>query len=95
MIADPSPELAEQIRRNGRSDDGRVIAQWGYRADESVVFLLAPGEELPEGWADRPARGYHPHDVAAGIPPEPAAPAAPGDAPDRQAAAPPPKKRKG
>ena len=40
---------------------------WGYRGAEAQIF----DDPLPEGWADRPARGYHPHDVATGILPEP------------------------
>lgn len=62
--------------------------RWGYRGPEAHLF----DGPLPAGWADAPARGHHPHDVERGVLPEPAAP---GDAPDRQAAAPPPKKRKG
>ncbi|MTW19401.1 hypothetical protein GJ689_24735 [Rhodoplanes serenus] len=68
-----------------------TLPTWGYRPGEARLFDLAPGEALPAGWADAPARGHHPHDCERGIPPEPAAP---GDAPDRQADAP-PKKRKG
>ena len=33
----------------------------GYRKGECKVFDLAPGDELPAGWSDKPHPGDHPN----------------------------------
>lgn len=47
--------------------------RWGYRGPEAQIFH----GPIPEGWSDRPARGFHPHDVEQGIQPEPEPAASP------------------
>lgn len=40
------------------------IPTWGYHAEQGArLFALAPGGELPPGWADVPHAGQHPHDA--------------------------------
>ncbi len=35
----------------------KIIETWGYHASEQPrIFDLSPGENLPEGWHDSPAR---------------------------------------
>lgn len=39
------------------------LPTWGYhRTEAAKVFDLAPGEALPNGWYDSPARIPHPMD---------------------------------
>jgi hypothetical protein len=37
-------------------DPSAPVPTWGYRGDEARIFELAPGESLPEGWVDSPAK---------------------------------------
>lgn len=54
-IKNPSPELIEEIRKNGVSASG-VTAQWGYHpTQEPQIFLLQKDEKLPKGWSSSPA----------------------------------------
>lgn len=54
-IKNPSPELLEEIRKNGVSASG-VTAQWGYHpTQEPQIFLLQKDESLPKGWSNSSA----------------------------------------
>ena len=50
---------------------------FGYQPGKARVFDLKAGEKLPEGWADKPFPGDHPHDAEAGIVAEPVKPVEP------------------
>ncbi len=46
------------------------IPTWGYHAEQGArLFALAPGGQLPAGWADVPRAGQHPHDAERAIRP--------------------------
>ena len=47
--------------------DGKV-RRWGYRNGDAQIFELEPGENLPEGWVDSPAKTG---EGAADVAPEP------------------------
>lgn len=38
------------------SDDKKTVATWGYSKDGDEIFDLAPGEALPDGFFDHPAK---------------------------------------
>ena len=58
--------------------ESEKTATWGYAADgKAEIFRLAPGERLPEGWVDSPAKVAAPR-------PAPVAPAAAPAAPARK-----------
>jgi hypothetical protein len=40
----------------------KIIPTWGYKSDGSAeIFDLEEGENLPEGWSDRPEPWHHPN----------------------------------
>ncbi len=43
---------------------------WRYSPIGEAEVFEREGD-VPAGWSDRPAKGYHPHDIAAGIKPDP------------------------
>jgi hypothetical protein len=40
----------------------KIIPTWGYKSDGSAkIFDLEEGEDLPDGWSDRPEPWHHPN----------------------------------
>jgi hypothetical protein len=40
----------------------KIIPTWGYKSDGTAkIFDLEEGENLPEGWANRPEPWHHPN----------------------------------
>jgi hypothetical protein len=40
----------------------KIIPTWGYKSDGTAkIFDLEEGENLPEGWSDRPEPWHHPN----------------------------------
>jgi hypothetical protein len=40
----------------------KIIPTWGYKSDGTAeIFDLKEGENLPEGWSDRPEPQHHPN----------------------------------
>jgi hypothetical protein len=73
----------------------KIIPIWGYKSDGTAkIFDLKEGENLPEGWSDRPEPWHHPN--TAHLYPKPVEQAAADVAvPESEAADAPPKKRRG
>jgi len=40
----------------------KIIPTWGYKSDGTAkIFDLEEGENLPDGWSDRPELWHHPN----------------------------------
>lgn len=40
----------------------KIIPTWGYKSDGTAqIFDLEEGEDLPDGWSDRPEPRHHPN----------------------------------